>query len=531
MKPWIIAICLHLTGGLALLGGCSSDDGGPAEPAPVVGKGSVSGLVGSRAGGMLAGALVTANGTSTTTDQEGHFGIGDLPEGDQVVEISSSGFATNYRLVEVVDGANAYFPDIVLMPVETVIIDAESGGTAMTDDGRGAVTFAPDGFVTAGGTGYTGNVRVAINVAVPGDEYFSGMFPGRYEGIRENGGAVMIESYGFLNVDLFAADGAPLELADGTMAGLRLDMGADLANTAPDSLPLWYFDESSGQWHEEGVAVLNGTAYEGSVAHFSAWNCDRVPDGPELCEIVGYVRRENGDPVDKAQVSALTPKGGLGAITFTNERGFYRIRFVKNMDVSLWAAKGENLSTPLFTNLGEICPAEIDLPFDIYEPTFVVTLSRDDEKIERFAHLYLPMTFDDGLDPDYDWYHISDHLVGLLAAFPYVLLAPHRLFEGEPDRLFGEKFTVGTSEYWVSPVPGRFGPDLAASGAVATLELAGTIRTFSVTNVSTIGLQADDWWHVFNIEVAADSTATVVPVMQFELPHNRLIVYPDGEMD
>ncbi len=531
MKRRTIAMTLHLVWAMALLGGCSGDDTGSVAPAPAVGKGSVSGMVGSRAGGVLAGVLVTADGTSTTTDQEGYFVLSDLPEGDQVVKLSHSGYAPNVRFIEIVAGANAYFPDLALMPVENVIIDAATGGTATTGDGRGAVVFTPNSFVTAAGAAYDGDVTVSINVAVPGDLNFYGVFPGRYEGIRDDGEVVLIQSFGFLNVDLFATDGAPLELAVGTMAELRLDMGADLAGSAPGSLPLWYLDETDGQWHEEGIATLDGTTYEGSVSHFSAWNCDYVPDGPQLCEIVGYVRRDNGDPVDQAQVTALTPEGGLGAVTFTNEQGFYRIRFVKNEDVSIWAAKGEDLSTPVFTNLGEICPAEIDLPFDVFDPLFVVTLTWVAEQTEPLAHFYLPRTIDDGQDPDYQWTHVSDRLVGLFGVHPHVLLAPHRVFEGEPDRLFGEKFTVGTNEFWVSPAPGSSIDGLAGSDATVTLEMAGTTRTFRVNTMSTNGLQGSDWWHVFNFDVAADSTAVVVPVMQFEIPHDRETVYPDGESD
>jgi hypothetical protein len=37
---------------------------------------------------------------------------------------------------------------------------------------------------------------------------------------------------------------------------------------------MWYIDEQTGIWKEEGVAVKNGNNYIGEVKHFSFWNCD-----------------------------------------------------------------------------------------------------------------------------------------------------------------------------------------------------------------------------------------------------------------
>ena len=47
----------------------------------------------------------------------------------------------------------------------------------------------------------------------------------------------------------------------------------------PLSIPLYYLDDTTGLWVQQGTASLQGSApsqyYEGSVSHFSTWNADK----------------------------------------------------------------------------------------------------------------------------------------------------------------------------------------------------------------------------------------------------------------
>jgi hypothetical protein len=47
-----------------------------------------------------------------------------------------------------------------------------------------------------------------------------------------------------------------------------------LQSAAPATIALWYVDEASGLWKEEGSATKQGNTYVGSVKHFTFWNCD-----------------------------------------------------------------------------------------------------------------------------------------------------------------------------------------------------------------------------------------------------------------
>lgn len=80
-----------------------------------------------------------------------------------------------------------------------------------------------------------------------------------------------------LDVEMTAADGQPLKLKTGKQAALRFPIATGQQTGAPNTIPMWHFDEAKGVWKEEGTATKTGNAYEAHVSHFSTWNVD-VPE-------------------------------------------------------------------------------------------------------------------------------------------------------------------------------------------------------------------------------------------------------------
>ena len=81
----------------------SSDTPAPAPPPPSTG--SIAGKVTDAADGSpIAGATVTCNGASLTSDSNGDFTIADLPEGVHTVTASASGYAEASQTVQVLAG-------------------------------------------------------------------------------------------------------------------------------------------------------------------------------------------------------------------------------------------------------------------------------------------------------------------------------------------------------------------------------------------------------------------------------------------
>jgi hypothetical protein len=68
-------------------------------------------------------------------------------------------------------------------------------------------------------------------------------------------------------------------------------------------MPLWFLDETTGVWREEGTATLQGTGanrfYEGTVSRVSYWNADLVLD---TIAVSGCVKDANNQPVANALV-------------------------------------------------------------------------------------------------------------------------------------------------------------------------------------------------------------------------------------
>ena len=123
-----------------------------------------------------------------------------------------------------------------------------------------------------------------FGLAVPGGDMFA---------IREDESTSILYSYGILRVLMYGSGGEPLQLADGTKSTLVMTIPDEQLQTAPSTIPLWYFDEEVGIWKEEGFAEKIGDQYIGDVAHFTDWNCDK-PE--EYATIIGRLLDCSGNP-------------------------------------------------------------------------------------------------------------------------------------------------------------------------------------------------------------------------------------------
>jgi hypothetical protein len=84
----------------------------------------------------------------------------------------------------------------------------------------------------------------------------------------------MLNSLGMLSVELEADNGSKLQIAPGKLAEMQIQIPDNMVVTAPVTISMWYFDDVSGYWKEEGQANKVGNKYIAHVGHFSTWNCD-----------------------------------------------------------------------------------------------------------------------------------------------------------------------------------------------------------------------------------------------------------------
>src|ERR1700742_2255235 len=98
--------------------------------------------------------------------------------------------------------------------------------------------------------------------------------PGDLRGIGSDGNETALQSFGMMDVEMVDDAGNKLQIASGQQASLTFSIPDTLLSLAPATIPLWYFNDSSGRWIQQGSAVKQGNTYVGQVGHFTYWNCD-----------------------------------------------------------------------------------------------------------------------------------------------------------------------------------------------------------------------------------------------------------------
>lgn len=292
-----LAVCVMF--GIAACG--SGGSGGGSVTAGAT-PGAVTGQVVSAANNApVAGATVTTSAGTTTTTNTGDFTV-PAPANDRaVVHVEANGFAEAFPVIRVVSGQTTTI-GVKLLPVgATVTVNVATGGTVTVPNSTAQVDLPANGLVPANGGAAAGAVNVSLTPINPAVD--PNLMPGDFTGVSA-GGTTPIESFGAIVVDIRDNAGTRYNLTAGNTSTIRIPLGTQNPNP-PATIPLWYFDETTGLWVEEGSATLQGTApdqyYEGTVTHFSAWNAD---DRLLRTWVEGCVRDANGQPVVGAFVEA-----------------------------------------------------------------------------------------------------------------------------------------------------------------------------------------------------------------------------------
>ena len=135
-----------------------------------------------------------------------------------------------------------------------------------------------------------------------------------------NNNRVTLASYGMMAVELETSTGSHLQIAPGKTATLTTPIPSSILSSAPATISLWYVDEATGIWKEEGTAVRNGSNYVGEVKHFSFWNCDY---GLPSVTLSATLKNSHGSPIVHAQVRITRPGANswIQAYGFTDSLG------------------------------------------------------------------------------------------------------------------------------------------------------------------------------------------------------------------
>ena len=255
-------------------------------------------------------AIKVGNKTATT-NAHGYFRIvnASLDKNASLVTAEKTGYFKAYRTFNATSGVNQVVIKLVRKTLAGTVV-AGSGGDVTLSNGS-KISLPANGVVKASGGSYSGTVNVYASYIDPTAQDIFKTVPGSFMADDKNNKRVFLTSYGMLAVELTSSAGEKLQIAAGSTATLTMPIPSSVQSTAPATISLWYVDEQTGIWKEEGTATKNGNNYVGEVKHFSFWNCDF--SGPAVNLSMTFQNSEGGPMVHvHVIVRRLTAGAGHG---------------------------------------------------------------------------------------------------------------------------------------------------------------------------------------------------------------------------
>ena len=308
----ILKFYLPILSFLFLFNACKKDEpveplstGTNAQATPSLDLGSkintsFSGTILDESGQPISGVSITISGETALTDGSGNFFIPEVkvPEKLAFIKAEKNGYFTGSRSLPPV--ANAVNQIKITLLEKTIAGTVQSGENATISLNSGAAVDLEGAYVDASGNPYNGSVQVALKYLPALAAATRQQMPGMLYAENESGAGGVLETYGMLAVELIGEAGQELQIASGSQATLHVPVENSQLQSAPNSIPLWYFNEDVGYWVEEGSATLVNGEYVGNVDHFTFWNCDRFL---ESFIFEGFVNFVNGTAASGAEVN------------------------------------------------------------------------------------------------------------------------------------------------------------------------------------------------------------------------------------
>lgn len=316
------------------------------------------GLVLSTNGSPVSGATITIGNSTVQTNAQGIFVIknADVKEKFAYVKATKAGFVNGSRTMVPTTGNNKI--NIMMIPATNTSTVA-SGAISTVSLPNGTKVKFDGSFKDVNGNAYNGNVNVAMFHLKPSDQYLNELMPGSFLANNTDGNSRIMETYGMLHVQLTGASGQNLQIATGHTAEMTVTIDATQTSTAPATIPLWSFNETTGIWQEEGSATKVGNAYVGNVSHFSWWNCDaQFPQ----CLLNIHIQNSTALPLSNVMVKLFRQnQNSTSAITDGNGNASGIIPAGENLTMKIYDACNNVIMTnnigPFANNSNNTLPA------------------------------------------------------------------------------------------------------------------------------------------------------------------------------
>ena len=229
----------------------------------------------------------------------GKYEVSDIPEQtDLVLQLYKSGYSSQIKPLTTLSAGTitTAYQTVMIKQQEPISFSVDTD--AQINGKHGArVEVSASAFVDQNGNLVSGDIELHMTPVDVSTAAGIQAFPGSFSGILDDGSLTpVIVSFGTTEYN-FSQNGEALQLAPGQSA--EIDMPMYIA-TYPngnaikpgDEIPLWYLNETTGIWQQEGVGevVVNpaspiGLSMRATVSHFSWWNTDWFPERDEYYTI------------------------------------------------------------------------------------------------------------------------------------------------------------------------------------------------------------------------------------------------------
>ncbi|MEM9819435.1 MAG: carboxypeptidase-like regulatory domain-containing protein [Bacteroidota bacterium] len=294
---------------------------------------SLSGIVTDEDGAPVNNATVRVDNRQVLTDENGVFLFRNVSmnEFGTLVKINKTGYFTASKMLNPRAGDRSNTRVMLLSKTIVGTVMADAGGS-LTANGNSKITLPASGIIKGDGTPYSGEVSVAARWMDPTSDDLAAMTPGDLRAVNTSLEFVQLATYGMLAVELEGTSGEALNLAEGSSANLEFPVPQALRDGAPSVIPLWYFNENTGYWEEEGQATFDGEKYVGQVSHFSFWNCDV---GFPLVDMEGTLVDPDGNPLPDLRVKLTINSSALTRYGYSDENGVFGGEIPRDEELTL----------------------------------------------------------------------------------------------------------------------------------------------------------------------------------------------------
>lgn len=269
-------------------------------------------------GNPAQGVNITVGAKTAVTDAKGYFRIrnASLDKLASLVTAEKTGYFKAFRVFSASAAVN-HVKIKLLKKTLTGSLNGSGGGVVTLSNGS-SITFSANSISKASGGAYSGTVNIYAAYIDPTSQDIGETVPGSFLADDKDNKRVILASYAMMAVELESPAGEKLQITTGNTAKLNFSIPSSLQASAPNTIALWYVDEKTGLWKEEGSATKNGNAYEGTVKHFTYWNCDYP--GPTVNVTAKFVN-QLGAPLIYTEIWFRPLSGWGGAHGFTDSLG------------------------------------------------------------------------------------------------------------------------------------------------------------------------------------------------------------------